>query len=285
MGRWLIVLGSALSATTPVFRHLLGDGAGWSSAQIAGARGLFGFLALALVVRTKIFVPRQLLAPVAIVAAAFTIGTGLFLYAYENAPAGVVITIVNVSPIWVALYERFFGEKRRQPLLWVALVFGLGGTLLMTKDADWSKRASVLPILAAFADSFVYAACVLSNRRIAQTKISPFIPAFWGLGLLTATFGWTCFSAHWTPVALLESMSMGLVSSAAAFTFVILGMRYARSATEVSLLLYTEIVFVWLYFSLGFGEPIRWHHLAGVSAIVASSLLASWPARKMPNPS
>jgi drug/metabolite transporter (DMT)-like permease len=198
----------------------------------------------------------------------FVAGSLLMVLSLSLLPLATVITLVFVSPTFVAAFSGPLLSERVTVHRWVSILVGFAGVLIVVRPgAATFEWALLVPVACAFSNAFRD----IVTRHLARTETSIGI-LFWSTlivmaaGLTTAPFGWqplTATAAAWFVAA-------GVFNAGAHFMLI-----EALRLAEVSLIApvrYTAIVWATLIGFVVWGEvPDRWV-LIGAAVIIASGL-------------
>jgi drug/metabolite transporter (DMT)-like permease len=269
LGRFFAILAALASSQTPVFSRAL-KAEDWTSWQVIGARALIGAIVLFPFVATRLRASVPHIRLVGVPAAMFVIGGAAYVYATMNTAIGVAVSVLYLSPMWVTLYERFVRGERRDGDI-IACVFGTSGVALLTigVGTDAIELSGVLAALLASATNAIY---ILAAPGVTQ-KIHPSVVAFWSLLLAGFIFGVTLPFAPWSVECAPNALGIGVVSGA--LYFVIAYSSMARIGTEFKLWMYGEVLVVWAFGAIAFGDRVTALAVLGSLAIVSAGLIAT----------
>lgn len=246
--------------------------------EVLFVRTLFVLIPIALIVwqrgglvSLRIRSPRNL----AVRALFGTASTFIIVASLSLLPIGEVLTIVFVTPLFVAALATPLLGERVGWHRWLAILAGFGGVLIMLRPGgETFTTVALLPLLAALVASLRD----IVTRRISATESSMAILAFSVLGLLLASlmtlpFGWRPLTM--TDIAI--AGASGLMFGTAHY-LMIEGYRYAE-ASLVAPFRYTNLIWAPLWGFVLFHEIPGLGLLAGAPLIAASGLYVFYRER------
>ena len=207
-------------------------------------------------------------------------GTGstfLIVASLSLLPIGEVLTLVFVTPLFVAaLATPLLGEHVGWHR-WLAILVGFGGVLIMLQPGTETFRIIALMPLAA---ALIASLRDIVTRRISTTESSLAILTFSILGLLAASlatvpFGWRPVGASDIAIAGTSGLLFGL-----AHYLMIEGYRYAE-ASLVAPFRYTNLIWAPLLGFILWGDLPGFGLLAGAPLIAASALYIIYRERTL----
>jgi drug/metabolite transporter (DMT)-like permease len=198
----------------------------------------------------------------------FVGGSAFMVSALGLLPLATVITLVFVSPTFVAAFSGPLLGERVSVNRWFAILVGFAGVVIVVRPgASAFQWALLLPVACAF----INALRDIMTRRLARTETSVAI-LFWStvivmtVALATAPFGWEPLTGS----AVMWFVAVGVFNAGAHF-LLIEGLRLAE-ASVVAPVRYTAIVWATLIGFVVWGEvPDAWV-LIGALVIIASGL-------------
>ncbi|MCE2978975.1 MAG: DMT family transporter [Betaproteobacteria bacterium] len=207
----------------------------------------------------------------------FLAGTFVILSALHRLPLATVTAITFASPIFVAaLSAPVLGEKVARRL-WIAIIVGFIGVLVMIRPGAASfEWALLLPVIGAA----VNGVRDLASRRLSRTDHSLSI-LFWST-LIVALGGLLMEPSGWLPVSagMLAWFVLAGVINAGAHFAMIEGLRLGRAAV-VTPFKYTGLVWAVLLGVLLWNEwPDRWLLLGALIVIGAGIYMSRVPATR-----
>lgn len=160
-----------------------------------------------------------------------------------------VVLLTNTAPLFIPVVVYVWFRKRVQPLVWLSLLVGLAGIVLMIKPGPqmFANPASLI----ALAAGFFSALALVATNKLAETE-PPTRILIYNFGLSTLLLVPLCIWA-WKPLSGKQWLMVLGVGSFYALTqyLIILAYRYA-SASELSPFNYTVVIFSgllgWLFF-------------------------------------
>jgi drug/metabolite transporter (DMT)-like permease len=147
--------------------------------QVACYRGLFGGLAMLLLVRRT---DMRFCTPMIGMVAVFAVMSGLYMSALALGPAANAILLQNTAPIWVYLFAVFVLRERADRRGWQAVLLGgLGAAVIV--GGNWPRdlppdeeRAQVYILLMGLGSGLTYAG-VMIFLRILRTESPAWLTA------------------------------------------------------------------------------------------------------------
>ena len=203
----------------------------------------------------------------------------LFITALSNLPIGDLTAIMQTTSILIVLASAVTGMQRVGLALWVAVLMGFCGVLLMVKPG--ASDFNIYTLIALLTTVFV------ASRDIITRKINPSIPST--IVSLTTTvsvvvIGLLLGTQNWVALEWLETLY--LIGAA---VFVSLGnlcaVKAQRIAPPATLSPFRYSILVWAFLSgiLIFGEWPDLLSLIGSGLIVGAGLLTLHSERKKPS--
>ncbi len=116
-----------------------------------------------------------------------------YFIAIARMPISIALIIEFTAPIWIVIYIRFIRKQSVASTMWVSLLLGFCGLLLVGQV--WrGLTLNGIGVIAAFVDAFALAAYfLLGEKLVAQRSTSTLI--VWGLGV--ASLVWAIFMPVW----------------------------------------------------------------------------------------
>ncbi len=195
-----------------------------------------------------------------------TLATTLFFAALARIPLADALALLFCYPFLVALLSPWLLGERFEPRVWVAVVVGLVGILVILRPGfaafDWG---SVLAIAAGGAYSLYF----IATRRVSGTAHPLVTLAYTGVfGAVALT---VASPAFWIPPRAEDLPFMVGIGLSAALGHYLLILAFERApASVLAPLGYTEMVMAVAIGYFGFGDlPDRWTWL-GIGIVVAS---------------
>ena len=200
--------------------------------------------------------------------ALFVAGASLMVLGLSLLPLATVITIMFVSPTFIAALSMPLLAERVSVSRWIAITAGFAGVLIVVRPGGAAfEWALLIPV----AGSFVNALRDIMTRRLARTETSVAI-LFWSTIIVTAASATTAVSG-WQPVTIEAAawfVGVGVLNAGAHF-LLIEGYRLAEAAL-VAPVRYTGLIWAVVLGYLVWGHlPDAWVIL-GAAVIVASGI-------------
>ena len=203
----------------------------------------------------------------------------LFITALSNLPIGDLTAIMQTTSILIVLASAVTGMQRVGLALWVAVLMGFCGVLLMVKPG--ASDFNIYTLIALLTTVFV------ASRDIITRKINPSIPttivsltttvSVVAIGLLLGTQNWVA----------LEWLEMLYLIGAAVFVSLgnLCAVKAQRIAPPATLSPFRYSILVWAFLSgiLIFGEWPDLLSLIGSGLIVGAGLLTLHSEHKKPS--
>lgn len=104
----------------------------------------------------------------------------LYFFAVTRMPISITLVIEFTSPIWIALFIRFFRKQLVRPLMWWGIGTALVGLIMVTQI--WNGlRLDALGVIATFIDALCLSFYYLKSEKTVKTRS--------GLSMLVYAFG------------------------------------------------------------------------------------------------
>lgn len=200
-----------------------------------------------------------------------------FFYSVTHLPLAEATVIQFTSPIFTAILASVYLGERASGRVWVAIVLGLCGVLLITHPEAVFGRVSELPtgvVLVGLAGASLTSVAHVLVRRLAPLEHELVIVLYFPLvavpaSLVSALPVWTWPTAReWAFL-----LAVGIAAQSGQI-FLTRGMRH-MSAASASVILYLQIVFAILWGLLVLGErPDGWT-IAGSFLVLGGTLAAA----------
>ena len=194
----LLVLGASLFAFNGIVSKLVLE-SGLSAWRLTQVRCTGAFLILLLVVAIRKGIDlKPTRAELPWLAAYGVVGFALVQVGYFIAIARMQVSIALIieftAPIWIVLYIRFVRKKFVPATMWIALVSGFLGLLLITQV--WKGLTlDAIGLVAAFLDAFALAAYFLLGEKLVAHRSTDTLTV-WGLGF--ASLVWVFITPVWS---------------------------------------------------------------------------------------
>jgi len=277
LGRILIVIAVIVAGSSPVFIRILQD-FGLGAIPITSGRSFVVVIILGVIFRSKIFEAKKDFLSVILVGLTTTFGMIAFAYAIEHAPAGIVISIFFLGPIWVLLYERIF-KKIHNKGVTLAGTLGLLGMILIAVKFNWQAEMEVKGILVSFLGSGIWA-CMTVFISKSTKQINPGVVVFWSSAVSVIVLSWSLFSVDWTVEILKWTLLFGVTNGVIYFFLLFSAAKRIASASEYSVWQYLEVAVVWLVGVVGYNEPVYVTSILGTCVIVSAGIIISLQKNK-----
>lgn len=204
---YAVICVALIAATFAAIFMRLAHSAGIPSVMVAAGRLLFAHLILTPLVLRRYRTQLRRLSHLELL---LITGAGLWIavhfvflaYSLEHLTVLVVTVVINTTPLWVALLERFFLKAQLPRLVWIGLIVALAGSAIISLGGDTSGTTApgdptlgaVLAMLGAMAGS-VY---ITIGRKVrAKVSLIPYVWMVFGVGAL---FGLGAMGITHTPL-------------------------------------------------------------------------------------
>ncbi len=195
----------------------------------------------------------------------------LFFMAVRSIPLLDSVLLSNAAPLFIPLVVYVWFRKTVRPLVWVSLMIGLAGIVLIVKPGPetFQKPASLLALLA----GVLSAVALVATNKLAETE-PPARILIYNFGLSTVLLVPLCIWA-WQPLAWKQWLLLLGIGICYALTqyLIILAYRYA-SAAELSPFNYTVVIFSGLLGWWLFGNVPDKPDIVGTLLICAGGILS-----------
>ena len=256
--------------------------------QIATMRYAFGALVAYLVFRAMRtpWPNRATLTPHAWRSVVVALTSLTFFYSLASLPLAVALALSFTSPIFIALFAAVILGERPGRSIFVALVLGFAGVLVVLWNElshTGEEAANALGLAAALGAAVTYALSMVVLKSRAARDPLPTIVLLQNsfAGVLVAPLG----IAQWTAPTGSEIflfLGIGMLGTAG---HLCMAWAYGRAdASRLGVLEYTAFVWALLIGLLAFGEIPAISTLVGAALIVGGALIASRRARPAREP-
>jgi drug/metabolite transporter (DMT)-like permease len=181
------------------------------------------------------------------------------------------VLLSNAAPLFIPLVVYFWFRKTVRPLVWLSLLIGLAGIVLIIKPGPqmFQNPASLLALTA----GLFSAVALVATNKLTETE-PPTRILFYNFGLSTLALIPLCIWA-WKPLTIRQCFLLLGVGVSYALTqyLIILAYRYA-SATELSPFNYTVVIFSGLLGWWFFGNVPDSLAITGTILICAGGILS-----------
>jgi drug/metabolite transporter (DMT)-like permease len=195
----------------------------------------------------------------------------LFFIAVRSTPLLDAVLLSNAAPLFIPLVVYFWFRKTVRPLVWLSLLIGLAGIVLIIKPGPqmFQNPASLLALTA----GLFSAVALVATNKLTETE-PPTRILFYNFGLSTLALIPLCIWA-WKPLTIRQCFLLLGVGVSYALTqyLIILAYRYA-SATELSPFNYTVVIFSGLLGWWFFGNVPDSLAITGTILICAGGILS-----------
>jgi drug/metabolite transporter (DMT)-like permease len=256
-------------ATMGAFAHGLREDAGWeviAFCRSAVVLALSGTLVIASGVKMQLWRPWELWAR----SIAGTVSMLCVFFSLTRLPVSIVMTLMNLAPVWVAVASWFLLPKGRSKGIWIAIAVGVTGVVLIQQPqlarGNWA-------VLAPLASSLLLTIVMLSLHRLQgiDTRVVVFhysiISFFASLGIFAFSAVGTAphVSTDWTTICMLIGTGV-----AATLGQLLLTVAFASGPpTKVSVVGLTQVGMAMLYDIGVWGHEFGPLSLAGIVLVVA----------------
>ncbi len=267
---YLWMLCSAFSfATMGAFAHGLSDSAGWE--VVAFVRSIVVLLLIGGMVVTsgvKFYFWRPWALWVRSIAGSISM---LFVFfSLSRLPVSIVVTLMNLAPVWVTIATWFLLPKSRNKSVWVVIVIGLVGVVLIQQPQLAQRNFAVL---APLASSFLLAIVMIALNRTQEIDTRAVVLHFAIISSLTSLGVFLFFAARTTPVLSTDWTTMLMLfgtGCAASMGQLFLTAAFASGPpAKVSAVGLTQVGFAMLY------DVGIWGHKFGIASLLGIVLVVA----------
>jgi drug/metabolite transporter (DMT)-like permease len=266
-------------ATMGAFAHGLRDRAGWE--VIAFVRSLVvlvlsGAMVYAAGVRIHVCRPRALW----VRSIAGSLSMLFVFYSLSRLPISIVVTLMNLAPLWVAIASWFLLPHTRSRWVWVVIGIGLVGVLLIQQP---QLAQGNLSVLAPLASSFLLALVMLALHRAQRVDTRAVVLHFSVISSLTCLIVFL-YAAARAPLLLVADGTTALMllgtGVAAGLGQLFLTAAFAGGPpAKVAVVGLTQVGFALLYDVVLWGHAFSPLSLAGIALVVTPTGLLLWANR------
>jgi drug/metabolite transporter (DMT)-like permease len=195
----------------------------------------------------------------------------LFFMAVRSTPLMDAVLLSNSAPLFIPLVIYVWFRKTVRPLVWISLLIGLVGIVLIIKPGPqmFQNPASLLALIA----GLLSALALVSTNKLAETE-PPTRILIYNFGISTLLLAPLCVWAWKPPAANQWLLLLGVgVSYALTQYLIIVAYRYA-SAAELSPFNYTVVIFSGLLGWRFFGNVPDASAVLGTILICAGGILS-----------
>lgn len=259
--------------------HGLRDRAGWE--VIAFVRSLVvliltGGMVYAAGVRIHVWHPRALW----VRSIAGSLSMVFVFYALSRLPISIVVTLMNLAPVWVAIASWFWLPQTRSRWVWGIIGIGLVGVLLIQQP---QLAQGNLAVLAPLASSFLLAIVMLALHRAQRVDTRAVVLHFSAISSLTCLVVILYASAR-APLLLVADgqtalMLLGTGVAAGLGQLFLTAAFAAGPPAKVSVVSLTQVGFALMYDVLLWGHTFSPLSLVGIVLVVTPTGLLLWANR------
>lgn len=279
-----MIFGAFSFATMGALSHLAGDYFSWQIIALARAFVAFIFsliIALSSGVRLVLFKPAALW----LRSLVGSLGILMAFYALTHLPISTAITLSNTFPVWVTLLAWPLLGIRPSPSVWLALIIGIIGVIII-QQPHWS--GSKAAVLAALGNAFSTSISMIGLNRLRRVDSRAIVTHFSGVASVICLIYFLLADAAYEPARVADKPHLLLlVGVGLTGTFGQLGMTRAFALghpSKVAVVGLTQIVFAALF------DLLLWKHrfdtltICGMVLIIAPTawLLIHSPLRRTP---
>ncbi len=267
---YIWMLGSAFAfATMGALAHGLRENAGWeviAFTRSAVVLAISGTLVMTSGVKIRFWRPWELWAR----SIAGSVSMLCVFFSLTRLPVSIVMTLMNLAPVWVAIASWFLLPQGRSKGIWIAIAFGLIGVFLVQQP---QLARGNLAVLAPLASSFLLTIVMLSLHRVQDIDTRVVVFHYSVIAFL-ASLGVFVFSAvrtaphvstDWTTIWMLIGTGV-----AATLGQLLLTMAFASGPpAKVSVVGLTQVGMA-MFYDIGiWGHEFGLLSLAGIVLVVA----------------
>ena len=267
-----MLLSSLAFATMGAFSHMAGERCDWHLVAVARSSLAFLFtltLSVASGVRLAVFRPALLWMR----SVAGSLGVLFAFYALTHLPVSTALTLSNTVPVWVTLLAWPVLGQRPRAAVWVAIVTGLAGIVLIQRpEAGGDRLAAGL----ALANAFSTSVSMIGLNRLGGVDARAVVTHFSGVAtVFTVAFMLLAGGrVDYAPLADAGTLWL-LLGVGLAATVGQLAMTKAfalGSPSRVSVVGLMQIVFALVFDLVLWRRPFGALTLAGIALVVAPSV-------------
>lgn len=263
-----MLLGSLAIATMAMLTHALADRCHWELVATVRA-GLALVIATALVwqagARLVVWHPRSLW----IRSISGTVSLMCMFYSLPRLPISDVLTLLNMFPVWVALFSWPVLGTLPSRGAWVAIAVGVCGVVLVAQPHFVDARP--LPALVVLVASVSTAIAMLGLHKMPGVDPRAIVAHFSGVSFLACLVLLALDPANSVEASNLEPASLVLLAGVGVFATV--GQLFLTKAfaagppARVSVVALTQVVFAMIY------DAIIWKHSFGLLSLAGIGLV------------
>lgn len=205
----------------------------------------------------------------------------LVFYSLSRLPVSIVVTLMNLAPVWVAIVSWFWLPQTRSRWIWVIIAIGLVGVMLIQQP---QLAQGNLAVLAPLVSSFLLAVVMLALHRAQQVDTRAVVLHFSVISSLTCLIVFL-YAAHRAPLLLVADtrtvlMLLGTGVTAGAGQLFLTAAFAAGPPAKVSVVSLTQVGFALLYDVLLWGHSFSPLSLIGIVLVVLPTALLLWANRQ-----
>jgi drug/metabolite transporter (DMT)-like permease len=198
-------------------------------------------------------------------------------YAFTRLPVADVLTLTNMFPIWVALLSWPMLDELPPPSVWLAVVSGVCGVVLIQQPHFAEGNfASLLALVS----SFFTAVAMIGLHRLRQLDVRAIVVHFSGVGLLFCLASFALFDHSGEFYAVLDGgtslLLLGVGVSATVGQLWLTRAFAAGPPAKISVVGLTQIIFAMTFDVLFWGRHFDAPTLWGIALIVIPTAWLMW---------
>jgi drug/metabolite transporter (DMT)-like permease len=198
-------------------------------------------------------------------------------YALTRLPVEAVFTLTNMFPLWVAVLSWPLLHEWPAPSVWLAVLSGVAGVVLIQQPHFAEGNFAVL---LALASSFFTAVAMIGLHRLQELDVRAIVVHFSAVGLLFCLGSFVLFEHKHSLTDLLDG-STGLMLLAVGVCATVGQLWLTRAfaggpPTQVAVLGLTQILFAMALKVAFLGEPFHRDTLLGIGLIALPTAWVMW---------
>jgi drug/metabolite transporter (DMT)-like permease len=191
-------------------------------------------------------------------------------FSLTQLPISIVLTLMNLAPLWVAVASWFLYPQGRSKGIWVAIAVGLAGVVLIQQPQLAQGNLAVLAPLVA---SFLLAIVMLSLHRVQRIDTRVVVFHYSTFAFLSSLGVFAFAALRTTPRIPSDTLQLGmLVGTGIAATLgqVFLTRAFATGVpSKVAVVGLSQVGMALLYDVGIWGHELDWLSLSGIVLVVA----------------
>lgn len=195
----------------------------------------------------------------------------LFFISVKSIPLMDAVLLSNAAPLFIPLVVYVWFRKTVQPLVWLSLLIGLAGIVLIIKPSATMFRDPAA-LIALSAAVFSALALVATNKLSATEPPTRILVYNFGISTLLLTP--LCAFAWQPPTGRQWLLLVGVGLSMAVTQYLIILAYRQASAASISPFNYTVVIFSGLLGWILFGNVPDWISVLGTALICAGGILS-----------